>query len=149
MTARRLRESIDLTKPESRSLADFLGREERIERSFQYRRRHPGAGIAHRDHDIGPGCQLGVVGGVLPVVGHVPGLDRDPPATRHRVPVLMTRLSTAASNCAGSICAGARTGLSIVTTSICSPMTRCIRFSILTISWFKLTVSGRVICFRA
>src|SRR5215468_12282739 len=86
MTARCLREAIDLTEPEPRSLADFLGREERIERSLQYRRRHPGAGIAHRDHNIGPGCQLGVVGGVISVEGHVSGLDRDPPAARHRVP---------------------------------------------------------------
>src|ERR1700730_7016556 len=86
MAACRLYETIDLTKPETRSFADFLGREKRIKRFRQHRPRHSSARIADRDHHIGAGCNLRVAGSELSVNGHVSGLDGDPSATRHGVP---------------------------------------------------------------
>src|SRR5215472_14557639 len=86
MTAGGLCETIDLTEPEPRSFADFLGREERIKRSRQHRRRHSSAGIADCDHYVGAGCDFGVAGGKLSVDGHVLGFDDDPSAACHGVP---------------------------------------------------------------
>ena len=79
--ARLARHSIDHRQPEPGSLADLLGREERLERAGGNLRSHANAGVADRQFDIGARIELGVIVADL----DDPIGDRQRAAVGHRV----------------------------------------------------------------
>ena len=80
-----LDEAVDHAETKAGSLADFLGGEERIEHPFQVLGRNSGAGVAHRDHDIGSRRDLDIHVRIGLIEIDVLGLDREAAAVRHGV----------------------------------------------------------------
>src|SRR6476661_2399792 len=85
MSTRLLDESIDLRKPQSRPLADFFGREERLECLGNRFGRHPGTSIGNEDSHILAGLNFVVHTGISFVEMRVGGLYGQLAAFEHRV----------------------------------------------------------------
>ena len=72
-------------EPETRALADLLGREERIEDAFEDRLRNPRAGIGDLDLDIVAGIAGADRDGFADAEHHIARRQRQPAPIRHRV----------------------------------------------------------------
>src|SRR5258708_33205031 len=83
-----LHDAVDGRETTACPLSDFLGREEWLEQMGPGLCVHADSGITHRQLNIGPGYDFGVVFSVPVVDVDVRRLDPQTTAARHRVPAV-------------------------------------------------------------